>query len=485
MQFTAVGSTLFFIANDGNNGNELWKSNGTPAGTLLVKTIASSSTTPPAWLTNVNGTLYFSANDGTTGVELWKSDGSSAGTVRLKDIRSGSYSSSPNWLTNVNGTLFFSATDGTTGNELWKSDGTAAGTVIAKDIVPGVVSGQPGELANIRGTLIFAASNGVNGREVWASDGTAAGTVQIVDVVSGPHRHRRAACSPWAERFSSRPMTAQHARELWGVSEPNVAPSGTNKTVTALEDMPYTISVADFGFTDAGNTIPDSLLSVQMTAAPATGTLQDNGIGVTVNQIIPVADITGGKLVYTPPPNKNGNALAAITFKVQDDGGTANGGSDTALTNNTLTVNVTSVNDPPVSADHTITVFDHRAADISIFVFPTGAFPYSDPNDTPPIGTGPANGVLAVKIVTLPALGSVTLNGSPVTAGQFISRSDKLLYTSGASDFTSQSPYTSFTFQVKDDGGTTNGGIDLDPTVHTLTIDLIGNNTPPVARITR
>ena len=60
------------------------------------------------------------------GSELWKTDGTAAGTVLVKDIRSGASGSYPHNLTNVNGTLFFTANDGTNGYELWKSDGTAA-----------------------------------------------------------------------------------------------------------------------------------------------------------------------------------------------------------------------------------------------------------------------------------------------------------------------------------------------------------------------
>jgi ELWxxDGT repeat protein len=72
-------------------------------------------------LTDVSGTLFFRADDGTTGRELWRSDGTAAGTVLVKDINPGPASSSPNELTAVNGTLFFRADDGTTGVELWKT----------------------------------------------------------------------------------------------------------------------------------------------------------------------------------------------------------------------------------------------------------------------------------------------------------------------------------------------------------------------------
>jgi ELWxxDGT repeat protein len=124
--FTSVGSVTFFGANDGLHGVELWKTNGTSAGTVLVQDIDPGPTgSNLGYLTNVNGTLYFSANDGTHGDELWKSNGTSAGTVLVQDIYPGSQSSNPSDLTNVNGTLYFSANDATNGDELWKSNGRA------------------------------------------------------------------------------------------------------------------------------------------------------------------------------------------------------------------------------------------------------------------------------------------------------------------------------------------------------------------------
>src|SRR5689334_5427015 len=91
----AVGNVIYFIANDGRHGKELWKSDGTGPGTNMVKDIypGVGSLDPediyPGELTNVNGTLFFVADDGSHGVELWKSDGTNAGTVMVKDIYPG------------------------------------------------------------------------------------------------------------------------------------------------------------------------------------------------------------------------------------------------------------------------------------------------------------------------------------------------------------------------------------------------------------
>ncbi|MDZ8023529.1 MAG: putative Ig domain-containing protein, partial [Nostoc sp. DedQUE11] len=101
------------------------------------------------------------------GNELWKSDGTEAGTVRVKDIFSGIGSSNVQNLTNVNGTLYFSATDSTGGNELWKSDGTEAGTVRVNDIFSGIGSSNPNNLTYINDKLYFFADNGNTGQELF------------------------------------------------------------------------------------------------------------------------------------------------------------------------------------------------------------------------------------------------------------------------------------------------------------------------------
>ena len=147
----------------------------------LIELVPGLSGSNPQNFTNVNNTVFFTSI-AHQGNELWKTDGTLAGTTPVRDIRSGLASSNPFYLTNVNGTLFFSANDGINGIELWKSDGTELGTVIVKDIRPGVLDSSPTLLTNVNGTLFFNASDGVgtynnpsspgHGSELWRSDGT-------------------------------------------------------------------------------------------------------------------------------------------------------------------------------------------------------------------------------------------------------------------------------------------------------------------------
>ncbi|MCX5660876.1 MAG: Ig-like domain-containing protein [Planctomycetota bacterium] len=183
---TAAGGLLFFTANDGAHGAEVWRSDGTDAGTFLLKDIvAGTGNANTQSLVAVGSTVFFYANDGVRGAELWKSDGTVAGTDIVKDISPGATGSSPTYFAAFNNALYFKATDGVSGSELWKSDGTDAGTVMVKDLVAGSASGNPGGLTVVGNTLFFYATDAAHGYELWSSDGSAAGTAFLKDARPG------------------------------------------------------------------------------------------------------------------------------------------------------------------------------------------------------------------------------------------------------------------------------------------------------------
>ena len=183
-----INGVLFFAATDAAHGNELWRSDGTAAGTVLVKDInPGPASSHPRRVNVFNGLLIFAANDGTAGDELWRSDGTEAGTTLVKDVRPGPMAGIvPSWpFTPSNGQLYFVANDGTSGSELWKTDGTAAGTVLVKDVNPGAGHGvfeEDSGLIDVNGTLFFAGYDATLGLHLWKSDGTTAGTVVLKDV---------------------------------------------------------------------------------------------------------------------------------------------------------------------------------------------------------------------------------------------------------------------------------------------------------------
>lgn len=182
---TAVGSLLFFTAEDGTRGRELWVSDGTAAGTRLVRDLRANGSSAPDHLLAHAGALFFAADDGVHGRELWRSDGTASGTAMVRDLRTGSASSNPAHLASASSGLYFAAEDAGSGRELWTSDGTSAGTRRVADLVPGAGSSNPSLLVALGSRVVFNAYDPVHGTEAWSSDGTAAGTARLGDLTPG------------------------------------------------------------------------------------------------------------------------------------------------------------------------------------------------------------------------------------------------------------------------------------------------------------
>jgi ELWxxDGT repeat protein len=188
-----VNGTLYFAANDDAHGSELWKSDGTPQGTVILQDINPGPVDgvnfvlgyQPLNIGQANGTIYFAATDGQKGYELWKTNGTPGSATLVKDINPGPGDSIPSQLRSVNGTLFFSADDGSNGCELWKSDGTAANTVLVKAINPDPQGMCPDGLVAVGNKLIFTADDGTHGSEMWLTDGTPQGTAMVQEIKPG------------------------------------------------------------------------------------------------------------------------------------------------------------------------------------------------------------------------------------------------------------------------------------------------------------
>ncbi|NBD13231.1 ELWxxDGT repeat protein [Corallococcus silvisoli] len=130
--------------------------------------------------------VFYAADDGVSGRELWVTDAGSMASGRVKDLRPGAQGGTPRFLTRVGGRLFFVADDGVHGPELWLSDGTEQGTVLVADIRPGAQGSAPDGLTAVGGRLYFTADDGVHGRELWSSDGTLRGTQLTQEFAPGP-----------------------------------------------------------------------------------------------------------------------------------------------------------------------------------------------------------------------------------------------------------------------------------------------------------
>ena len=204
----AVGNLLYFNADDGVNGTEPWVSDGTAAGTHLISSVNDTTTngqnpgTPGTQhilysnIATIGGLTYYMGSDIDHGNELWVTDGTAAGTHIVKDIYPGFSNSDPGDLVVAGSQVYFIANDGVHGSEMWVSDGTAAGTHMVSDIAPGAADGvtdatrsleEGGQIAPVAvgNRVLFEANDGVHGPQTWISDGTVAGTMALSTAFPG------------------------------------------------------------------------------------------------------------------------------------------------------------------------------------------------------------------------------------------------------------------------------------------------------------
>jgi trimeric autotransporter adhesin len=180
------GTKMLFYANNGVNGYEPWITDGTLAGTNMIKDInpgaASSNVSPSSSFVYATATAaFFTATDGVNGTELWRTDGTDAGTFMVKDITAGAGSTTIALFGISGSRLVFRVYNGAT-YDLWSTDGTTSGTY---SIQPAAITNMVSAMTSLGGILYFSAPTAAEGNELWRTDGTVNGTYMISDTVPG------------------------------------------------------------------------------------------------------------------------------------------------------------------------------------------------------------------------------------------------------------------------------------------------------------
>ncbi|WP_283193223.1 tandem-95 repeat protein [Rhizobium sp. AN80A] len=257
------------------------------------------------------------------------------------------------------------------------------------------------------------------------------------------------------------------------VASVNTPPVNTlPPSFTAIEDTSLGLAGLQISDQDAGSGTMTVTLSVNsgVLSALGAGGVTVNGSGsqaLTLSGTL--ADINAYLAGATRPsftPSANSTASVTLTMTTNDNGNT---GGPSLVDIDTATIAITSVNDAPAGTDNTVTINED-----SVYTFSAASFGFTDPNDSP------ANSLAAVVITTLPTNGVLSLGGTAVTAGQVISAANlgNLTFTPSAN--ANGTALASFTFQVRDNGGTANGGQDTDQSPNNFTFNVTAVNDAPV-----
>lgn len=186
-ELTDVQGTLYFVTSTIEAGSVLWRSNGTAAGTVPVKSFPGPpGVYQPQRLVAVGDKLFFQVRTDANGFELWSSDGTAGGTRLVKDLTPGAEDSLMSNATEVDGRLVFfrwvPLPGDRVGPELWRSDGTAAGTLLVRDFTS--TPGLAYDTLKVGDALLFFISEDT-GTTLWRTDGTAAGTTSVKRLDAG------------------------------------------------------------------------------------------------------------------------------------------------------------------------------------------------------------------------------------------------------------------------------------------------------------
>lgn len=176
-------NVLFFAANDGRHGAELWRCTGTAQPEIVADAMPGSHSSNPRELTAYADRMYFAA-DGTNGPQMWVLDYVDATPRELRPPPDTRRLTPRNLCSSPVG-LLFAASDPIHGAELWRVDDDTDSLVLVKDIFPGIAGSCPTEFVYFAEHVYFAAEDMHLGTELWRTDGTTIGTAMVADIYAG------------------------------------------------------------------------------------------------------------------------------------------------------------------------------------------------------------------------------------------------------------------------------------------------------------
>jgi ELWxxDGT repeat protein len=329
---TPTSAGYLMSAYDGTQ-QEIWKTDITTGGTAKVSSINPGSYAYPNFLGKTGSSYIFSAYNATYGYEPWKTDGVSTYSI-VTDIYAGANSSYPQNGAVMGGYVYFVAYDGTYGYELRRTDGTT--TTLIKDIYPGTNGSYPQYLTVIGSTLYFTADDGTNGNEVWKSDGTSGGTtlVKNINLSGGSYPNSLTALGTTLYFNAS---DGSNGYELW-------KSDGTSLGTTLVKDInpsgdsyPQSLTVYNSTLYFTAN---DGTTGVELWKSDGTsgGTVQVKDIVSGANSSYPSAlTVAGSWLYFNAYTSANGYELW------QTDGTSANTNMVKDIYSGTLSSNISNL----------------------------------------------------------------------------------------------------------------------------------------------
>ncbi|KAA6439302.1 DNRLRE domain-containing protein [Dyadobacter flavalbus] len=232
--FTQINGVSYFAADDGVHGRELWKTDGSTAGTVLVSdVVAGANSSNPEQFTNVNGTIFFVTSSSDRVHSLWKTNGTAATTTKIRDF---TQSYNIQRLIGMNGTLYFGVYKRDGSMQLWRCNGSSAGTQLLKTFAQ-TDSFSP---VPVNGQLYFSAFDGISSNAVWKSNGTPEGTVLVIDPAIDKGFKFRASISSIGNFIYYRAIDNISRKELL------VRSDGTSQGTTVIKELGFVFSPTNF-----------------------------------------------------------------------------------------------------------------------------------------------------------------------------------------------------------------------------------------------